>query len=37
LRQSLSSTGTIEPATTATLSFAATGQVIAVDAAVGST
>jgi macrolide-specific efflux system membrane fusion protein len=33
--QALSSTGTIEPATTATLSFSAPGQVTAVDATVG--
>ena len=35
LRQTISSTGTIEPATTATLSFDASGQVTAVDATVG--
>jgi membrane fusion protein, macrolide-specific efflux system len=35
MRQTLSSTGTIEPATTGTLSFAAAGQVTAVDVTVG--
>ncbi len=35
MRQALSSTGTIEPATTATLSFGAPGQVTAVPARVG--
>jgi membrane fusion protein, macrolide-specific efflux system len=35
MRQALSSTGTIEPATTATLSFGAPGQVTAVDVTVG--
>lgn len=35
LSQSLSTTGTIEPATTSTLSFSAQGQVTAVDVAVG--
>jgi membrane fusion protein, macrolide-specific efflux system len=35
LQQTLSSSGTIEPATTSTLSFSASGQVTAVQAAVG--
>ena len=35
LRQTLSTSGTIEPATTSTLSFSAPGQVTAVDAQVG--
>ena len=35
LRQTLSATGTIEPTTTDTLSFAASGQVTAVSATVG--
>jgi membrane fusion protein, macrolide-specific efflux system len=35
MRETLSSTGTIEPATTDTLSFSASGQVTAVDATVG--
>lgn len=35
MRQTLSSTGSIEPATTGTLTFAAPGQVTAVDVAVG--
>jgi membrane fusion protein, macrolide-specific efflux system len=35
MQQTLSSTGTIEPATTSTLSFSASGQVTAVEATVG--